>query len=144
LTQEDTMERIAIDRKLFNYRGQFYPTGHIMAMLPSEEEARAAAWDMRHSGCTPDDMTVLPPEAVIRDLDRTASETREALPPVGTEAVTARHFIELARTGHWALLVHATKCTRDGDIVDILRRHGAEFAERYRLLVIEDLVGQNN
>jgi hypothetical protein len=62
------------------------------------------------------------------------------LPSVGTEEDTARHFAELAREGHHALLVpvrNGQVCQR---VMEALRDAEVSCAVHYRHFVIEDLV----
>lgn len=137
------MNRVELDRSLFNYRGQFYPTDHVLAMVPDEHSAREAARDIVSKGYSPD-VQVVPPDTLMHDLAATAAEFDEPMPSPGTEAATARHFVDLARQGQWGLLIHCKRSVRDEGLVRLLESHGSSFAERYRLLVIEDLVGQND
>lgn len=137
------MDKIELDRSLFNYRGQFYPTDHVLAMMPGEQAARETAREIVSKGFSPD-VQVVSPQTLMHDLAATAAEFDEPMPSPGTEAATARHFVDLARDGHWGLLIHCKRSSRDEGLAQLLAQHGSTFAERYRLLVIEDLVGQND
>jgi hypothetical protein len=59
---------------------------------------------------------------------------------VGTEERTARHFGELAREGHHALLVPTRDVHHCEKIMAALKEAGVSCAVRYRHFVIEDLV----
>jgi hypothetical protein len=62
------------------------------------------------------------------------------LPSVGTEERTARHFGDLAREGHHALLVPLRDVHHCEKVMAALKDAGVSCAVRYRRLVIEDLV----
>ena len=63
-----------------------------------------------------------------------------ALPSVGTEAATAQHFRQLAHQGHYALFVHAGAKLSSARVMELLKDTHCSYGQRYRLLVIEDLV----
>jgi hypothetical protein len=62
------------------------------------------------------------------------------LPSAGTEAETVRHFTELANQGHWALMVHAPAAAETDHVMDVLHGANISYGQKYRHLVIEDLV----
>ncbi len=62
------------------------------------------------------------------------------LPSFGSDEETARHFAELARKGHYGLLVPARTHEVCEKLVDTLKDLGLSCAVHYRRFVIEDLV----
>jgi hypothetical protein len=130
----------SLSKSLFNIRGQFYPRDHVLAMLPSEGAARAAARELCHQGTATDAITILSPEDIRGNLAPSGGESDSPLPSPGTEAQTSRRLVQFAQDGHWALLIHSKHREDDDRMVAVLTQHNAPLAERYRALVIEDLV----
>lgn len=129
-----------LSKSLFNIRGQFYPRDHVVAILPSEKEAREAASALADAGIDSGEILVLSPAEIRFNLTGTAEESDRPLPSPGTEAETSRKFVDLADEGHWALLIHSKRSEEDELIVKALTESHAVLAERYRMLVIEDLM----
>lgn len=132
------MQRLS--KTLFNVRGQFYPTNHVLAMLPSEQAARTAARELCDRGIAHECITIISPEDLRANIAPTGSESDSPLPSPGTEAQTTRRLVQFADEGHWALLIHSKHSEEDEPIVEVLTEHKAPLAERYRMLVIEDLM----
>lgn len=119
--------------------GAFYPTGHTIVMFPDAKEASRVGHLLLEDGFSGDEIYLIPPHVVLEQITPTVRETDSTLPSAGTDAATVRAYTKLAREGHTALLVK----TRDEAAASRLMRHvrTAPFsiAQRYRLLVIEDL-----
>ena len=79
--------------------GAFYPTNHTMVMFASEELARDAAQRLRAAGFA-GDMYWAPPDVVLAEIEPTVRNADQPLPSAGTDAATAREFLELAEQGH--------------------------------------------
>lgn len=133
------MKNFVLDRDMVNMRGQFYPTGHIVAMFPSEQAAREAARALVDGQVPEDEISLITPEVMMRDIVRTVGSADIPLPSPGTEADTVRRFSELAAQGHYALLVHVSRDHDSDRIMEALRGHMPSHAQYYRRLVIEDL-----
>ncbi|TFZ08544.1 hypothetical protein [Ramlibacter humi] len=133
------MKDFELSRDMLNMRGQFYPTGHIVAMFPGEAAARAAARALVDGGVEDGDISLITPEAMMRDIVRTVGTADVPLPSAGTESDTVRRFSELAAQGHWALLIHAPDSADSDRVMAALKDHRPSHAQRYRMLVIEDL-----
>jgi hypothetical protein len=124
-----------------NMRGVFYPTGHIVLMFPNETDARRACELLRTDGVSEDDLCLAKPEEFERQIIGATDEDDDMLlPSVGTESETARHFRELAHAGHHALVVHASAKVTSSHVLEVLQDTNISFGQRYRFLVIEDLV----
>lgn len=135
------MKPFSMGRGMTNMRGVFYPTGHIVLMFPTEEDARHACELLRHDGVSEDDLCLAKPEEFERQIiGSTDEEDDMLLPSIGTESETARHFRELAHAGHHALIVHASAKVTSEHVLDLLHDTHISFGQRYRFLVIEDLV----
>jgi hypothetical protein len=119
----------------------FYPTGHIVLMFPNAEDARHACDLLRKDGISEDDLCIATPEEFERQITGATDEEDDVLlPSVGTEGDTARHFRELAHAGHHALVVHAKARLSSDHVLEVLKGLPISYGQRYRFLVIEDLV----
>jgi hypothetical protein len=135
------MKPFTLTRGMTNMRGVFYPTGHIVLMFPTETDARHACELLRHDGVSEDDLCLAKPEEFERQIIGCTDEDDDMLlPSIGTESDTARHFRELAHAGHHALIVHASAKVTSSHVLDLLHDSHISYGQRYRFLVIEDLV----
>jgi hypothetical protein len=124
-----------------NMRGVFYPTGHIVLMFPTESDARHACQLLRQDGVLEDDLCLAQPEEFERQIIGCSDDDDDMLlPSIGTESDTARHFRELAHMGHHALIVKASAKLSSSHVLDLLHDSHISYGQRYRFLVIEDLV----
>ena len=127
--------------RMRNMRGVFYPTGHIVLMFPTEADARHACELLRHDGVKEDDLCLAKPEEFERQIIGCSDDDDDMLlPSIGTESDTAVHFRELAHAGHHALIVHASAKLTSSHVLDLLHDSHISYGQRYRFLVIEDLV----
>ncbi|TFZ00576.1 hypothetical protein EZ313_19155 [Ramlibacter henchirensis] len=133
------MKNFQLSPDMLTMGGQFYPTDHIVAMFPTEDAARAAARALADGDVPEDEISLITPEAMLRDIVRTVGNADLPLPSAGTEADTVRRFSELASQGHFGLLIHVSREHDRDDIMDALKGHLPAHAQYYRKLVIEDL-----
>lgn len=137
------MKPFSLAAGMTNMRGVFYPTGHMVLMFPTEQDARHACELLRKDGVSEDDLVLATPGEFERQITGATDEDDDVLlPSVGTEADTARRFRQLAHQGHHALIVHAAASLTSDHVLDVLRGTPISYGQRYRYLVIEDLVGQ--
>lgn len=133
------MKYLELGPDLLNLRGQFYPTGHIVAMFPGEEAARTAGQALVAAGIDAAELSLITPEKMMGDVARTVGSGDMPLPSAGTEGDTIRRFTHLAAQGQWALLIHAPDNEAAERVMKALEDHRPSHAQRYRRLVIEDL-----
>jgi hypothetical protein len=126
-----------------NVRGVFYPTGHMVLMFPTAEDARRACELLRHDGMREDDLCLATPEEFERQITGATDEEEDWLPSVGTEGETAAHFRRLAHQGHHALLVHANARLTSDHVLELLKPLPISYGQRYRHFVIEDMVNDD-
>jgi hypothetical protein len=133
------MHAFHLERRMVSMLGGFYPRGHLFIMLPSLQHAERAESLLVRNGCDCAEVSLLTPQDVL-DVVHLFDGHDLMLPSVGTEEDTARHFAELARDGHHALLVPGRNAQAVERVMDAL--HGADVscAVHYRHFVIEDLV----
>lgn len=132
------MRAFHIDSSMKTFRGTFYPTGWVVLMLPGEQQARDAARLLADNGFGDDDLMLMTPADVRRDLLETAGDDA-ILPSAGTEGDTVRKFAELAAQGHHGLLVHAPEHEQSERVLELLKDAGISYGQKYRKLVIEDI-----
>ena len=135
------MKAFELEPQMLTLRGVFYPTGHMFIMFPTEKDARDAEHaleeDNGHSG---DSISLLTPRDIQEKIARTVGHADLPLPSAGTEADTVRHITELASKGHYALMIHAPSAKETEHIMGVLKEFPISYAQKYRHLVIEDLV----
>lgn len=134
------MKPFVLDSSMTTLSGVFYPTGHIVMMLPSQDHAKEAARALQGAGIDENDMSLLAPDVVMSGIARTVGAADIPLPSAGTEADTVRQLTQLAAQGQWGLMVHAPKSADGERVVQALKGMPVSYAQKYRQLVIEDLV----
>jgi hypothetical protein len=133
------MKPFQLDTHKVTLRGVFYPTGHVLLMLPTRQLTEQAARAVGEAGLGDDDISLLTPETILGPIGDTLDGVDSPFPSAGSEAEMVRQMVKLAHQGHWGLLVHAPR-TPDADrVMRAVRDLPVAMAERYRHLVIEDL-----
>lgn len=134
------MKHFELEPSMLTIRGVFYPTGYMVLMLPGEQEARAAGGRLEEGGVSGEQVALLAPDVIQEKIARTVGTADIPLPSAGTEADTVRRFAELASQGHWGLMVHAPHAQDSDRVMELLAGCPISYAQKYRHLVIEDLV----
>ncbi|QNK66611.1 hypothetical protein [Variovorax sp. PAMC26660] len=119
--------------------GAFYPTGYSMVMFPSAEDADRIGHRLIEKGMSGDEVYLLPADTVLAEITPTVKTYSDPLPSPGTDAATVRAFTKLARDGHTGLLVKTKDGATAERLMELVRTVPYSIAQRYRLLVIEDL-----
>lgn len=133
------MKPFQLSKDMLNIRGQFYPTGHVIVMIPSLEGAKKAVQALTDAGVSEDEISLLTPEVIQSQIVRTVGSADIPLPSPGTESDTVRRFSQYASKGHHALLIHAPEADHGERVMGALKGHEVSYAQKYRMLVIEDL-----
>jgi hypothetical protein len=134
------MKHFELEPGMLTMSGVFYPTGYMVLMFPTEQDARDAAHQLEAGGVGGEHISLLPPAAILEKVVRTVGNADIPLPSAGTEAETVRRYAELASQGHHALLVHAPSHDESERVMEVLRGAPISYGQKYRRLVIEDLV----
>ena len=134
------MKHFELEPSMLTMSGVFYPTGYMVIMLPNEQDARAAGRKLQDSGITDEKMAMLSPEVIQEKIARTVGSSDIPLPSAGTEADTVRRFAQLASQGQWGLMIHAPHGDETAQIMETLKDCPMSYGQKYRQLVIEDLV----
>jgi hypothetical protein len=134
------MKEFAPESKMFTLGGVFYPTGHVFVMFPTSQDALDAEKMLLDAGYDGGSVCLFTPRDVHEKIAATLAQEDDGLPSPGTEAATARHYEELAREGHHALLIPARTAKDTERVMQALKRAKISYAQKYRHFVIEDLV----
>ncbi|WP_345536476.1 hypothetical protein [Variovorax defluvii] len=118
--------------------GAFYPDGYSMVMFPDEAGAMAVA-DELNAQNHEIEIFHLPPASILSQITPTVSDADNPLPSAGTEGATVRAYTKLAREGHHGLLVRTPDEQAADQLMQAVRKVPYSMAQRYRMLVIEDL-----
>jgi hypothetical protein len=129
---------------MLTMRGVFYPTGHMFLMFPAEQDVRQALRALEEGGISGDEIYVLTPQDIQEKIAHTVGSADIPLPSAGTEADTVRHFADLASQGHHALMIHAPSARESDHVMELLKGSNMSCGQRYRHLVIEDLVDEQH
>jgi len=133
------MRPFQLDSGMTTMRGTFYPTGWMVLMFPGEQQARDAAQLLAREGVGEDALMMVSPADVRKHLLGTAGDDG-ILPSAGTEGDTVRKFAELAAQGHYGLMVHVPHQEDADRVTALLENAPISYGQRYRKLVIEDVV----
>ena len=134
------MTPFSLEPNMLTLGGVFYPTGYMFLMFPSEQDARAAEQLVEKDGYTGESISLLSPSLILEKVAPTIGSADTPMPSAGTEADTVRRYAELAGQGHHALLIHAPSAEETEHIMEVLKSARISYAQKYRHLVIEDLV----
>jgi hypothetical protein len=138
------MKPFSIEPNMLTLRGVFYPTGYMFIMFPTEKDARDAERALEDSGVNGESISLLSPQDIKEKVARTVgSDDDMPLPSAGTEADTVRHFAQLAREGHHALMIHAPAAKDSDRVMQALKDAHMSYGQKYRSLVIQDLVDEH-
>ncbi len=132
------MKDFQLTNKMLSMGGVFYPTGYAIIMFPDMEGARQVA-DELDAGDGGDNIMLLTPEVILQKIGRADGHSDVSLPSAGTEGATVRTYLDLAREGHHALMVHVPSKEATERVMVAVRKVPFSYAEKYHMLAIEDL-----
>lgn len=134
------MKSFTLEPGMTTFGGVFYPTGYMVLMFATEQDARAAARRLDEDGVGEDHLYLVAPQEFLLKLDGCSGMLDDDhMPSPGTEGDTARRLCHLARQGHHALLVHAPSAQQSQHVMEVLREAPISYGQKYRHLIIEDL-----
>jgi hypothetical protein len=134
------VKSFVLEPNMLTMRGVFYPIGYMFIMFPTDKDARDAERSLEQDGYNGESISLLTPQEIQEKVARTVGSADMPLPSAGTEADTVRHFADLASKGHHALMIHAPSAKETEHIMDVLKTARMSYGQKYRYLVIEDLV----
>ena len=132
------MKKFELTPAMVTMGGTFYPKGYAFIMFPNAMMAEQAALEIAKAPFG-DSMMFLNAAAVLRDIGKVEGESDVVLPSVGTEGATVRKYVQLARKGHCAIMVLVDSDEEVELVMQAARTAGFSYAQRYRLLAIQDL-----
>lgn len=133
------MRPFQLDSSMTTLRGTFYPTGWTVLMFPGRQQARDAADLLSRDGVGQDAMMYLSPEDIRRSIGGAIGDNA-IMPSAGSEGDTARKIVDLAAKGGHGLMVHTPDQADADRVMALLKGVPIAYGQRYRKLVIEDLV----
>ncbi len=133
------MQEFRMNSKMSTMLGVFYPTGYAFLMFPDAEDAEQAARKLEDAGFNGQDIMLLTPQVILKEIGMIDGESSVALPSVGTEGATVRKYVDLALEGHHALMVRAPSDKDTERVMSIVRDLPFSYGQKYHMLAIEDL-----
>lgn len=133
------MRKFQLESAMKTLRGTFYPTGWTVLMFPDERAARDAGQVLAQQGFAAEALMLITPQDVRDQLVGAAGDD-SLLPSAGTEGDTVRRIADLAAKGHYGLMVHAPHQEESDRVVALLKDHPISYGQKYRKLIIEDIV----
>lgn len=133
------MQSFLMNPKMTTLQGIFYPTGYAFLMFPDAENAEQAARELEAAGFADQDVLLLTPRVVLKEIGKIDGESTVELPSVGTEGATVRKYIDLAREGHHALMVKTPSNDDTERMMAIVRKLPFSYGQKYHMLAMEDL-----
>ncbi len=118
--------------------GVFSPTGHIVMVFTTEENAKKARNALLAGGLSDDDLTLYSNKEVVSELEK--SERQAASPvQIGQDVAKVPEYLALAKEGCGFLVVHAPDEEQAKRAIAVVRPYGLRFAEKYNRLTLEEL-----
>ena len=133
------MKPFVLVPKMLTLQGVFYPTGYAFLLFPDEADASKAAAELEAAGFDGDNIMLLPPEVILREIGKVDGESDVDLPSVGTEGATVRKYVDLARDGHFAVMVKAPSDKDTQRVMAAVANLPFSYGQKYHILAIEDL-----
>jgi len=138
-------------RALFKGRdiswGIFYPTGYIVTIFDSLEDAQRAKGIMRSAGYAEDEVDAVPSEYVIADIEEGTKNpnllkrVRQTISKaIGKEADFWEEDLRWAREGAGFLVVHCPTDIEATRVVRLLEPMNPKKMRRYGPAAIEELI----
>lgn len=129
------MEKETLDKSF----GVIKPVGHVVASFADEPSARQAQAALAEAGFASEDVHFLTAEEVVRSATQDI-QNAGFLASVGQELNLVKAHLELARQGHPFVIVKAESDEATHKVAEIATRFGADRAQKYGRLIIEELI----
>jgi hypothetical protein len=115
------------------------PVGFVIVSFPTEDDARAAIPELRGAGFADADVKYYSPAQMRAQAE---SDIRHAgiLASIGQDLNLVKAHRDLAVAGHAFLSVHAPAEAQARKVAAIALHHGADRAQKYGRLIIEELI----
>ena len=118
--------------------GVFSPTGHVVMVFTTGDDAERARQLLINNGFAQDDVTHYNKDEVMVELEKSEKQSESPL-QIGQEVAKVDEYLALAKKGCGFLVLHAPAEEAAKRAVGIVKSLGLKFAEKYNLLTIEEL-----
>lgn len=119
--------------------GAFKPVGRVVVALDSDEEALRMAQALQSSGFADSEVDYFPAKVMAEELGELLPVASEAA-GFGWEIQSMRRYHVLAQEGCGWLIVRAPNHAKEAQIAELAKQHGARLANKYNLLIVEELL----
>ena len=119
--------------------GVFKPVGHVVASFPPATDLEQVARALAEAGFAQEEVRRYSAREMVQQVDRDLGEA-SALASLGQEANLVKAHRALAEQGYGFLIVHAPKREQAERVAEVAGRFGAERAQHYGRMVIEELI----
>lgn len=131
-----------------NHFGTYYPTGYVVAVLDSPEQAKQAAHALYNAGCPAEGVRVFTGEEVL-GIDHRVRQERTLGEQIGRllaadEREAEQQYLEAAQRGHAFVTVHAPDAAEARRVAAVLTRHGGHGVRHYGRAVMTVLSPPRN
>lgn len=119
--------------------GVFKPVGHVVVSFPPDTDLDAVSRALSEAGFKAPDVRRYAAREMVEQADRDMAEATP-LASLGQELNLVKAHRALAEQGYGFLVVHAPKEEHAARVAEVVRRFGAERAQYYGRMVIEELI----
>ena len=119
--------------------GVYKPVGHVVVSFAPEADLDGAVAALADAGFAGDGVLRYSPSAMKAQVDADLAKATP-LSSLGQEQNLVKAHRALAEKGYSFLVVHAPKDEQAAKVADICKRFGAERAQSYGRLIIEELI----
>jgi hypothetical protein len=137
--KDPDMKPFKLTKDMLTMSGVFYPTGYALVMFPNSSDAALVATELSALAGPEDEVMLLTPQTVLRDIGKVDGDSDITLPSVGTEGATVAKYIQLAKLGQYAVMAKTTSDEHTERVMESVRKVPFSYGQRYHLLAIEDL-----
>ena len=130
------MKNFELTKKMLSLGGVFYPKGYAVIMFPDVADARKVASELEAGN---DGIMLLSPETILEEISPADGHSDVQLPRVGTEGATVHKFGDLAREGHYGLMIPVHSGEDTERMMAVVRTVPFSYAQKYHFLAMEDL-----
>ena len=118
--------------------GVFSPKGSIVMVFPDEDRAEKARQAMIQSGFDESSVLHYGRDEVKKEFEKSEEHADDPI-QIGQEVAKVDMYLDFANQGCGFLVVHAPGDAETQRAMDIARRYGVKFAEKYNRLTLQEL-----
>lgn len=119
--------------------GVFKPVGHVIASFATQDQATDAVSRLDTLGLQAPDIVHYTPQRMIEQVDHDL-QNASVLASIGQEVNLVKAHRALAEQGFHFLVIRAPDDELTAKVGDLLKQCGAERAQKYGRLIIEELI----